>query len=75
MVIGMTESRSRLLPLLGAVPFVGILGGAFVANRVTPYVLGMPFLLFWSVLWVVLSSVVMAVVYRLDPSNRGEEDR
>ncbi|KJK54993.1 permease [Saccharothrix sp. ST-888] len=59
-----------LLPLLGAVPFGGILGGVFFANRVTPYVLGMPFLLFWVVLWVVLSSAVMAAVYRLDPDNR-----
>ncbi len=69
--------HGALLPWLGAVPFVGILGGIFVADRVTPYVLGMPFILFWSVLWVVASSVVMAVVYRLDPANRepldGEE--
>ncbi|WP_104820766.1 DUF3311 domain-containing protein [Kitasatospora sp. MMS16-BH015] len=74
----MRERRGRVLPWLGAVPFVGILGGGFLANRVDPYVLGMPFLLFWSVLWVVGSSVVMAVVYRLDPRNReerGEEER
>jgi len=41
-------------------------------NRVTPYVLGMPFILFWLVLWVVLISVTMAVIYRLDPANREE---
>ncbi|MDH6576190.1 DUF3311 domain-containing protein [Kitasatospora sp. MAP5-34] len=63
-----------LLPLLGAVPFAGILGGVFLANRVTPYVLGVPFILFWSVLWVVASSAVMAVVYRLDPANREPVD-
>ncbi|WP_328539182.1 DUF3311 domain-containing protein [Streptomyces sp. NBC_00344] len=57
---------------LGAVPFIGILGGIFVANRVTPYVLGMPFILFWLVMWVALSSASMAVVYRLDPANREE---
>src|SRR4051794_7735081 len=33
--------------LLGAIPFLGILGGIFFVNRVTPYVLGMPFILFW----------------------------
>ncbi|GAA2237155.1 MULTISPECIES: DUF3311 domain-containing protein [Kitasatospora] len=65
-----TGARGALLPLLSAVPFAGILGGVFFANRVTPYVLGMPFLLFWMVLWLVLGSVVTGVVYRLDPSNR-----
>ena len=62
--------HAALLPLLGAIPFVGILGGIFLADRVTPYILGMPFILFWAVLWVVASSAVMAVVYRLDPANR-----
>ncbi|MDH6124028.1 DUF3311 domain-containing protein [Kitasatospora sp. GP82] len=67
---GSTRTSRVLLPLLGAVPFVGILGGIFFVNRVTPYVLGLPFILFWVVLWVVLGSVVTAVIYRLDPGNR-----
>ncbi|RVU14500.1 DUF3311 domain-containing protein [Streptomyces antnestii] len=58
--------------LLGAVPFIGILGGIFFANRVTPYVLGMPFILFWLVMWVVLIAATMTVIYRLDPANREE---
>src|ERR671929_91078 len=37
----------RLIYLLGALPFLGILGGIVFANRVEPYVLGMPFILFW----------------------------
>lgn len=59
--------------LLGVIPFLGILGGIFFANRVTPYVLGMPFNLFWLVMWVVLISAIMAVIYRLDPANRAEQ--
>ncbi|GAB2725389.1 DUF3311 domain-containing protein [Kitasatospora kifunensis] len=70
----LARPRGLLLPLLGALPFLGILGGVFFANRMTPYVLGMPFILFWIVLWVVLSSVTMAVVYRLDPGNRQAVD-
>ena len=58
------------LGLLGAVPFVGLLGGVYVANRTEPYVLGMPFLLFWVSLWAVLTSAVLAAVYLLDPRNR-----
>ena len=63
----------KLIYLLGALPFLGILGGIVFANRVEPYVLGMPFILFWIVLWVVLTSVVMAIIYNLDPVNKEEE--
>ena len=34
---------------LMVLPFLGILGGIPFANKVTPYVLGMPFILFWLV--------------------------
>lgn len=51
---------------LAVLPAVGMLGGLPFANRVTPYVLGLPFLLFWLTAWVVLTSVTMGVVYALD---------
>lgn len=63
----------RTLYLLALIPFVGILGGVFFANHVQPYVLGLPFLMFWIVLWVVLTSAIMALIYMLDPVNREEE--
>lgn len=59
-----------LLRVLAALPFIGILLGVPFVNRVEPLTLGMPFVLAWIVMWVVLSSIIMAIVYRLDPSNR-----
>ena len=56
----------KLIHGLSALPFIGILGGIFFANRVEPYVLGLPFALFWITLWVVLTALIMAIVYRLD---------
>ncbi|NMM00576.1 DUF3311 domain-containing protein [Paraburkholderia sp. RP-4-7] len=69
-----------LLRVLAALPFVGILLGVPFVNRVEPLVLGMPFVLAWIVMWVVLSSIIMAIIYRLDSTNRqlaadGEEAR
>ena len=64
----------KLTHALSALPFIGILVGIFFANRVEPYVLGLPFALFWVTLWVLLTSAIMAVVYRLD-HPRGERDR
>ena len=59
-----------LLRVLAALPFIGILLGVPFVNRVEPVLLGMPFVLGWIVAWVVLSSIIMAIIYRLDPSNR-----
>jgi hypothetical protein len=55
---------------LAALPFVGVLAGIFFANRIEPYVLGLPFALFWVTLWVLLTAGIMAVIYTLD--HRGE---
>jgi hypothetical protein len=58
---------------LAALPFLGILVGMFFANSVQPYVLGLPFAMFWVVMWVVIAAGVMAVVYRLDARDRSRE--
>jgi len=60
------------LKLLAALPFIGILLGVPFVNRVEPIVLGMPLVLAWIVLWVLLTAVIMAIVYRLDPVNRAD---
>lgn len=64
----------KLIHVLALLPFLGILVGIAFANRVEPFVLGMPFILFWIVAWVLLTSAIMAVVYRIDPENREERE-
>ena len=63
------------LKWLALLPFAGVLGGAFVLNRATPLVMGMPLLLAWLVLCVVLTSAIMAVIYLCDPANRAAVSR
>lgn len=58
------------LRLLAALPFIGILLGVPFVNRTEPLVLGMPLVLAWIVMWVVLAAAIMALIYRLDPTNR-----
>ncbi|MGE6376925.1 DUF3311 domain-containing protein [Peribacillus muralis] len=60
--------------LLGLIPFIGILVGSVFASKVNVIVLGMPFLLFWHTLWLVISSGIMLIIYKLDPINKEENE-
>ena len=62
----------KLHQLLAIIPFIGLLGGVPFVNKVTPYVFGMPFVLFYIVLWVVITSGIMAIVFKMDPANKEE---
>ncbi|MGE7609821.1 DUF3311 domain-containing protein [Peribacillus frigoritolerans] len=50
------------------------LGSLVVINRVEPYVLGLPFVLFWAICWVCLTSLFLIIANKLDPSNKEEEE-
>jgi len=53
----------RSIRWLALLPFNGLVIGPFFVNRPTPFVLGVPFLLAWIVAWVLLTSLIMAVIY------------
>jgi hypothetical protein len=57
---------------LALLPFVAMLVGPFFVNRVTPTILGMPFLLAWFVAWILITAAIMAVIFRFDPVNRDD---
>ena len=63
------RSGFRRFHLLGALPAIGMLGGLVFANRVRPFVFGLPFLFFWIAAWVVATSLVMWVILRLDRAH------
>ncbi|OIK15492.1 hypothetical protein BIV60_09510 [Bacillus sp. MUM 116] len=60
----------KIINILAIIPFIGLLGGIPFVNKVNPYILGLPFFLFWIVLWVVITSGILAVIFKLDPRNR-----
>ncbi|WP_257350978.1 DUF3311 domain-containing protein [Pseudalkalibacillus decolorationis] len=61
----------KVVYVLSVVPAIGSL---VVINRVEPYVLGMPFVLFWAILWVCLTSMFLIITNKIDPENRGGEE-
>jgi hypothetical protein len=60
----------RSIRWLAVLPFIGLIIGPFFVNRATPFVLGLPFLLAWIVAWILLTSLIMAVIYWFDPANQ-----
>ena len=52
-----------LIPAL--VPAVALVAGLPFVNRLEPVVLGLPFLLFWILAWVLLTPLFLAVAYVL----------
>ena len=60
----------RPIHWLAVIPFVGLPIGPIVHNRLHPFILGMPFPLGWITVWIVLTAILMAILYALDPANR-----
>ncbi|WP_099221823.1 DUF3311 domain-containing protein [Listeria costaricensis] len=54
-------------------PFLFILGGIPFFNQIEPKIFGLPFDLVWIASGVVFSSLILAIIYRIDPQNKKEE--
>jgi hypothetical protein len=48
--------------------------GALIANRIEPMVLGLPFFIFWYVLWIFILVVGLVIAYRLEASEEAHDE-
>lgn len=44
--------------------------GALIANRIEPFVLGLPFMFFWYVMWIFIVFIGTVILYRLEYGGR-----
>ena len=51
--------------IAAAIPFLALIIGPFVANRLEPRIFGLPFLLAYCVFWVLLTPIFLFCVDRL----------
>jgi hypothetical protein len=58
--------------LIGLVPFVGMCFTVPWWDRISPMVCGLPFNLFWLLLWIVLSSICMAFANGIEETRKKE---
>jgi len=62
-----------LLRLLALLPVCAILFGVNFFNQFAPTVFGLPLVLAWQIGCMLLTSLVMAIIYKLDPANQGSD--
>ncbi len=59
---------------MALIPFLAMCFSVSAWDRVYPMILGLPFNLFWLLLWIVLTSVCMLGVYRLEAPRIAKAD-
>lgn len=55
--------------ILTLIPFIWSIGMIPFANRVKPFVLGLPFLAFWFVAGIAVVFVCISILYKIDTEN------
>jgi hypothetical protein len=65
---------TKLALLLASLPFLTLVFALPLVNRLTPVILGLPFLLFWILAWVALTPPILFLAYRLEKKHNPPED-
>ncbi len=65
---------TRIALVFAAVPFVTLVLALPFVNRVKPVVLGFPFILFWIVLWVLLTPLFLFLASRVEKKLNPPDD-
>ncbi len=68
------QKGTKYALLCGAVPFVTLVLALPWVNRVEPFILGLPFVLFWIVLWVALTPLALLAAYRCEKRHNPPEE-
>jgi hypothetical protein len=69
------QKGTKYALMFGAVPFLTLALALPFVNRLEPFVLGLPFVLFWIVFWVALTPLALWAAYRCEKKfNRPESE-
>jgi hypothetical protein len=60
------QKGTKLALLVAVVPFITLVFALPFVNRVEPMILGFPFILFWIVVWVLLTPPILLIAYMLE---------
>lgn len=65
----MAAGKKRAL-FLGLIPFLTLVFALPLINRINPVILGLPFILFWIILWVFLTPFILMAAYRAEREEK-----
>lgn len=70
------QKGTKYALILGAIPFAALVFALPLVNRIRPVILGLPFILFWILSWVMLTPLILFIAYLLERkfNNPGEGD-
>ena len=63
------KKPSPVALLLALIPFAALCFSVALWDRIDPTIFGLPFNLAWLIAWIVLTSVCLAIAYRLEASR------
>ena len=70
----MKKLGTKLALVFAAIPFVTLVFALPLVNRLEPVIMGLPFLLFWILLWVVLTPPILFAAYLCEKKfNKADE--
>ncbi|CDQ20927.1 hypothetical protein BN982_03286 [Halobacillus karajensis] len=71
----MTKQRfAKIYCLSLLVPFLLMVFPLFsIGNRETPFILGLPFSVFWVIFWIIITFLLVLFLYRMDPDKDEKE--
>ena len=61
--------KPRLYHWLAVLPPLGVLAGVPFVNRARPLILGIPPLMAWMILWILLTPIILGVIFALDRAH------
>jgi hypothetical protein len=72
--MGKRRIGTKLALLFASIPFIMLVFALPLVNRLEPVILGLPFLLFWILIWVVLTPPVLLAAYLFEKKfNKADE--
>lgn len=69
------KKPSTAAMLLALIPFIAMCFSVPLWDRVHPMLLGLPFNIVWLTVWIVLSSLCMGLIYRIERAREARGGR
>lgn len=71
------QKGTKLALIIGVLPFLTLVFALPFVNRIEPMILGLPFILFWILSWVILTPLILFAAYlaekKFNAPDEGEE--